>query len=589
MLRPRNDRLGRKWHPTLVMRYCVLAVDYDGTIATQGVVSEATIEALTKVRDSGRKLVLVTGRHLSDLKKVFPGLEIFHKVIVENGALIYDPPTLEEKLLCEAPNQQLMGLLTQRKVPFSAGRCILATWEPNHLPVLEAIKELGLDLQVIFNKGAVMVLPSGLNKAAGLATALNDLRMSAHNTVAMGDAENDHPFLTISALAVAVANALPVVMERADFVTRKSNGAGVRELIDQLLADDLESLDSRITRRALTVGTPLSDDQADLRINPGRNSILVVGPSASGKSTAVSGIVEQLAEHKYQFCLVDPEGDYEHLAGAISMGTSKERPDPDVVMKTLEEPFQNVAVNLLAVSVGDRPGFLQSLLPRLAELRSQTGRPHWIILDEAHHMLPPSWSPTATTFPIEFEGMILITVHPDRVSPVALRSVDVVIATGNSASESIAQFARAIRIQPPAAEQTSPEPGQALVWFRKQSTTLKFIKVHLAKGERRRHRRSYAEGELSAEQSFYFRGPESKLNLKAQNLMIFMQLAEGVDEETWTYHLRRKDYSKWFREKIKDEKLAAATEAIELDQNIPAPVSRRRITEAIQQFYTLAA
>jgi len=567
----------------------VFAVDYDGTIATQGVVSAATIEALTKVRDSGRKLVLVTGRHLSDLKNIFPGLEVFHKVIVENGALIYDPPTLEEKLLCEAPNQQLMDLLSQRKVPFSAGRCILATWEPNHLPVLEAIKELGLDLQVIFNKGAVMVLPSGLNKAAGLATALNDLRMSVHNTVAMGDAENDHPFLTTSAVGVAVANALPAVKERADFVTRGSNGAGVRELIDQLLADDLASLDSRITRRALTVGTPLTDEQADLRIHPGRNSILVVGPSASGKSTAVSGIVEQLAEQKYQFCLVDPEGDYEHFSGAISMGTSKERPDPDVVMKTLETPVQNVAVNLLAVSVGDRPGFLQSLLPRLAELRSQTGRPHWIILDEAHHMLPPSWSPTATTFPIEFDGMILITVHPDRVSPVALRSVDVVIATGNSASESIAQFAGAIGIQPPTAEPTSPEPGQALVWFRKQSTTLKFIKVHLAKGERRRHRRSYAEGELSAEQSFYFRGPENKLNLKAQNLVIFMQLAEGVDEQTWTYHLRRKDYSKWFREKIKDEKLAAATEAIELDQNIRAPESRRRITLAIQQFYTLAA
>ena len=569
------------------MRYCVLAVDYDGTIATHGLVSGDTIEALTKVRDSGRKLVLVTGRHLPDLKNIFSGLEVFHKVIVENGAVIYDPPTLEEKLLCEAPNQQLMDLLTKRKVQFNAGRCILATWEPNHLHVVEAIKELGLDLQVIFNKGAVMVLPSGLNKASGLAVALNDLRMSAHNTVAVGDAENDHAFLTVSACGVAVANALPTLKERADFVTMESNGAGVRELIDQLLADDLASLDSHITRRALTVGTPLTDGQADLRINPGRNSILVVGPSASGKSTAVSGIIEQLAEQKYQFCLVDPEGDYENFAGAISMGTPKERPDPDAVMKTLETPIQNVVVNLLAVSVGDRPGFLQGLLPRLAELRYQTGRPHWIILDEAHHMLPPSWSPAATTLP-PFGGMILITVHPDRVSPAALRSVDVVIATGDSASESIAQFARAIEVQPPAAEQASPDPGQALVWFRKQTTTMKF-KVHLTKGERRRHRRSYAEGELSAEQSFYFRGPESKLNLKAQNLMMFMQLAEGVDEDTWTYHLRRNDYSKWFREKIKDEKLAAATEAIENDHNITAPESRRRIAEAIRRFYTLAA
>ena len=576
-------------HPILVMRYCVLAVDYDGTIASHGVVSGDTLHALTKVRDSGRKLVLVTGRHLPDLKSVFPGLEVFHKVIVENGALVYDPSTREEKPLCETPNQQLMDLLTQRKIPFTAGRCIIATWEPNHIPVLEAIKELGLDHQVIFNKGAVMILPSGLNKASGLATALNELRMSAHNTIAVGDAENDHPFLTSSACSVAVANALPTLKDRADFVTTQSNGAGVRELIDQLLADDLASFDSRITRHALTVGTSSKDDQDDLRISPGRNSILVVGPSASGKSTAVSGIIEQLAEQKYQFCLVDPEGDYENFAGAISMGTPKERPDPDAVMKTLEPPIQNVVINLLAIPVGDRPGFLQTLLPRLAELRSQTGRPHWIILDEAPHMIPPAWSPAATTFPIEFGGMILITVHPDKVSPVALRSVDVVIATGDSASESIAQFARAIEIQSPAAEQVSPEPGQALVWFRKESNTLKLVKVHLAKGERRRHRRSYAEGELSAEQSFYFRGPESKLNLRARNLVMFMQLAEGVGEETWVYHLRRHDYSKWFREKIKDKKLAAAAEAIELDQNLPAVESRRRINEAIEQFYTLPA
>jgi hypothetical protein len=267
----------------------------------------------------------------------------------------------------------------------------------------------------------------------------------------------------------------------------------------------------------------------------------------------------------------------------------EERPDPDAVMQTLEIPGHNVAVNLLAIPIGDRPGFLQILLPRLAELRSQTGRPHWIILDEAHHMLPPTWSPTATTFPIEFGGMILVTVHPERVSPVALRSVDVVIATGNSAGESIAQFAKATEVQPPKGEFTSPEPGQALVWFRKRDGRIARVKVHTTTGERRRHRRSYAEGKLSPEQSFYFRGSESKLNLKAQNLMTFMQLAEGVDDDTWIYHLRRSDYSRWFREKIKDEKLAAASEAVELDQKLAVPETRHRIIEAIQQLYTLEA
>ena len=571
------------------MRYSVLAVDYDGTIASHGVVSEETIGALKRVRASGRKVVLVTGRHLPDLKNIFSTLDIFHKVVVENGALIYDPATHEETSLCETPNQQLMDLLNERNVKFDAGRCIIATWEPNHIPVLDAIRELGLDLQVIFNKGAVMVLPSGLNKASGLTAALNELRMSPHNTVAVGDAENDHPFLSLSECGVAVANALPALRERADLVTIGANGDGVRELIDRLLDDDLESLDSQLNRRTLTVGTPSADEKIDLRINPGRNSILVVGPSASGKSTAVSGIVEQLAEQKYQFCLVDPEGDYENFAGAISLGTAKERPDPDAVMKTLEVANQNVVVNLLAISVGDRPEFFQSLLPRLAELRTQTGRPHWIILDEAHHMLPPPWSPAATTFPVEFGGMMFVTVHPDKVSPVALSSVDVVIATGTSASDSIAEFARNVNGKIPQVQQLQPETGQALVWFRKQGDKVTLAKIHTTKGERRRHRRSYAEGQLSPEQSFYFRGPQGKLNLKAQNLVTFMQMADGVDDETWTYHLHRNDYSKWFREKIKDDGLAVNAEAIEHDCGLSPQQSRQRMRAAIEQFYTAPA
>jgi hypothetical protein len=239
--------------------------------------------------------------------------------------------------------------------------------------------------------------------------------------------------------------------------------------------------------------------------------------------------------------------------------------------------------------VGERPGFLQTLLPRLAELRSRTGRPHWIILDEAHHVLPASWSAAETTFPIEFGGMILITVHPDKVSPVALRSVDVVIATGDSAAESVAEFAKVIKAETPQAPSLRPGPGQGLVWFRKNSARMTAIEVHTTKGERRRHRRSYAEGQLSDEQSFYFRGPEGKLNLKAQNLMTFMQLAEGVDDDTWIYHLERSDYSKWFREKIKDDKLAAVTEAIEREEYLEAPESRRRIVEAVRRFYTPAA
>ena len=150
------------------MRFLVLATDYDGTLACNGKVDDKAIEALQRLRASGRKLVLITGRHLPDLREVFPKLELFHQVVAENGGLLYRPETREEKALCEVPNERFVSLLREGNVPISLGRCIVSTWQPHDAAVLNAIRDLGLDLQVIFNKGTVMVLPSGLNKGTGL-------------------------------------------------------------------------------------------------------------------------------------------------------------------------------------------------------------------------------------------------------------------------------------------------------------------------------------------------------------------------------------------------------------------------------------
>lgn len=225
------------------MRYLALATDYDGTLATDGRVDEETLAALGRLRDSGRRLIMVTGRQLDDLRNVFPHLDLFEQVVVENGALLYQPAIREEKLLGEPPPEEFIKALQERGVnPLSVGRAIVATWHPHETTVLEVIRNLGLELQVIFNKNAVMVLPSGVNKASGLSAALGELGLSPHNTVGVGDAENDHAFLDFCGCGVAVANALPMLKEHADFVTQGARGAGVVELIDKLIASDLAEL-----------------------------------------------------------------------------------------------------------------------------------------------------------------------------------------------------------------------------------------------------------------------------------------------------------------------------------------------------------
>jgi HAD superfamily hydrolase (TIGR01484 family) len=315
-----------------MMRYLLLATDYDGTLASQGKVSEDIIASLKQLVSSGRKLVLVTGRHLPDLMTVFPQFDLFDGVVAENGALLYHPASREEKLLCEPPNSKFIKLLEERGAPASVGRGVVSTWEPHQDEVLKAIRELGLDLQVIFNKGAVMVLPSGVNKASGLQAVLTELGLSAHNVVGIGDAENDHAFLSKCECSIAVANALNTLKERADVPSKADHGDGVKEIIEQLLKNDLTEYDPRLARPAITLGLSCNGSETPVMVNPYRNSILVAGPSASGKSTAVSGILEQLAEHQYQFCLLDPEGDFENFAGALTLGSAKERPDPAGVL-----------------------------------------------------------------------------------------------------------------------------------------------------------------------------------------------------------------------------------------------------------------
>jgi hypothetical protein len=187
-------------------------------------------------------------------------------------------------VLAERPPEAFVAALRQREVwPLSFGHVIVATWEPHETTVLEVIRDQGLELQVIFNKGAVMVLPAGVNKATGLSAALHELSLSPHNVVGVGDAENDHAFLSLCECSAAVANALPQLKERADIVTRGDHGAGVVELIEELLADDLRRREPGLTRLHILLGT--RDDGSEVRLSPYGGNVLLVGTSGSGKST----------------------------------------------------------------------------------------------------------------------------------------------------------------------------------------------------------------------------------------------------------------------------------------------------------------
>jgi phosphoglycolate phosphatase (TIGR01487 family) len=220
------------------MRFRAIATDYDGTLAEDGQVDRDTLAGLKQARESGRKLILVTGRELPSLRSVFSSLHLFDRVVAENGALIHNPGTSEQRLLCPAVSSALVANLRQQGVPLSVGKCIVATVKPHDVAVSLAIRELKLKLQLIFNKESVMILPYGTNKSTGLSVVLSELEISNESVVGIGDAENDHDLLNLCGCSVAVANAIPALKQRADVVTGGSYGAGVLEVVRRLIDKD---------------------------------------------------------------------------------------------------------------------------------------------------------------------------------------------------------------------------------------------------------------------------------------------------------------------------------------------------------------
>jgi hydroxymethylpyrimidine pyrophosphatase-like HAD family hydrolase len=566
------------------MQFHVLAADYDGTLATDGVVDDKTIEALRRWRESGRRLILVTGRIIEQLLQVFPQIGLCDMVVADNGAVLFDPKSGKKYPLADPPAREFIDELARRDVPrIDVGDVIVATWEPHETTVLKTIHDLGLELQIIFNKGAVMILPTGVNKATGLKAALQKLGFSHHNTVAVGDAENDEAFLKLCDVSAAVENALDVVKKQVDIVTHSARGAGVCELIDQILDDDLAQLRQR-PGRGILIGTDLAGNEVRIPVYGTR--VLVTGESAGGKSQFAATILEQLTEQCYQACVVDPEGDYQQLKEPVVLGTIEKTPAAEEVVQVLEDPTKSCVVSLFGTPLAEQPPVFARILRALMEYRSRTGRPHWYLIDEAHYPLSTKWQPAEDLHLDELRSVMFITAFIGQLPETVLGGIDLFVAIGDEPVKHLAQYCELLGEPiPDVAPPSDQQEHRAIAWWRRNGNPTWF-KRPAPPSDHERHRHGSLDGDMSPEDRFYFRGPKGKLNLAAQNLRIFMQVGEGVDDKTWQHHLKNGDYARWFRDVIKDKELATLAERLRKNgKSKKVGESRKQLFDFIRKKY----
>lgn len=559
------------------MHFLALAVDYDGTIAENGNVPEHVCTALAGLKASGRKLLLITGRELQALKHHFTQLDLFDLVVVENGALLYDPRTDTEELIADSASTALVERLRDKGVsPLSVGRSVIATWHPFEDAVISSIRELGLELQMTFNKDAIMVLPTGVNKASGLSAALLRLGICELNVVGVGDAENDHAFLAICGCAAAVNNAIDSIKARADICLSQDHGRGVCELIDMLLQKDAALVP--VERIGVQLGRTVDARKVWL---PPESVLLVIGNSGSGKSSYVTWLTERMVEAHQGFCIIDPEGDYLSLDGAVTVGGLTTPPTTEESLHHLLQARLNVVVSTLALDPAARVQLFGELLPFIQQLRSSTGRPYWMVVDEAHYMLPhcAAWPPGF----LANMGAIIVALDFDQVCPSLLDAVDVLVTLGSTARELVQRYAQHTQRRCPEFPARSSAPDYFCLWDVRHGGDVVLMAQQQPEQKHHRHSGKYAVGDVGAWHAFYF----PSLDQRASNLAEFLSSLARLDDPAFRQHREAGDFSNWFREVIRDDVLANETRLLENDASVPLRDAQEQIAHLVQSRYHL--
>jgi hypothetical protein len=548
------------------MKLCVLALDYDGTIATNDRLDPSVEAAIGALRSGGVKVLLVTGRRLSELQRVVRDLRFVDAVVAENGAVAYFPDSGHRIVLAPPVSRALTARLAALNIAFQAGECLIDADADSAPAMLDVIRALELPVVLVFNRRRVMALPQGVSKATGLTAVLTILRASARNTVAIGDAENDHELLRVSEIGAAVAWGSSSLQAAADTVIDGAGPPAVAEFIRGLAATGRLPTPVR-ARRRLVLGRSEDGREFSLAVR-GRN-MLITGETNSGKSWLTGLLCERQILHGYSLCVIDPEGDYrtlDALPGVVVLGGDAPPPTPRELLHALRYPDRSLVLDLSSLAQDAKREYIRAALPALNVMRRRTGVPHRIVIDEAHYFLHDALR--RDLLDLDEDGYTVVTYWPSRLPSVLVAAAEVILVTRESDAVQIEALRRScatcqhldpagwdvlprLRLDQAAALPGAPETRDTLQIF----TIGERLTPHV------RHRQKYVDVPVTASHAFEFTTSQGRA--RARTLREFVTVLERTDVAEADAYLRRGDFARWIGDVFGDHALAQELQQLE--------------------------
>jgi hydroxymethylpyrimidine pyrophosphatase-like HAD family hydrolase len=572
--------------------YCrVLACDFDGTIADDGRIAPEVVTALGDARARGIAVILVTGRVLEDLRLANVDLGGFDAVVAENGAVVYLPEQARSIQLGGPPPERFLGELRARGVPFHAGAVVIGISDRHAAQVLDLVRTFGLDCQLIFNRAALMLLPSGVSKATGVRRALEELGRSEHNMIAFGDAENDLPLLTVAQVGVSAHGAVPALDAVADDRLTQPGGAGVAQYVRRLL--DRGGIAETSERTGVTVG---EDSDGIPTILPGSGlNIMITGDPRAGKSWLAGLFAERLLEAGYRLCIIDPEGDHIALGKrprVLVLGHTVPLPASGSAPAVLHDTGLSLVLNLASLPHSAKLAYVDEVLCALQGVRAETGIPPWIIVDEAHYFCHDA-SPCvcARRFDRRTGNFVFVTYRPSLVADPIHDGVGAYLIAPTAIEEERYFMTGLLRARGP----HDVVVHDALGELERQRVGL--LRLDGARPNWRNftpgarmsvhthHGRKYADAWLPEDRAFRFLGGNGSVIATAHNLIEFCGAVKSVGMDSLRHHLLHGDFSRWAAGVLGDSELAAGLQKLEQTTRVGATPSRDEIIAHVRDRY----